>query len=164
MVAVIQSEMPHNHQLDLHFASKELDTIKEHVPEEWLTSLVTNTDTTVANVLSTLPSTSFAHFACHGRQDITNPLNSALILADGDLKVSKIMEIHIPNASLAFLSAGETAKGDTKLPDEAMHLAATMLFAGYRGVVGTMWSVSLLTIHADSLVILGVCMMRMVPK
>ncbi|KAJ7226876.1 hypothetical protein GGX14DRAFT_348119 [Mycena pura] len=33
-----------------------------------------------------------------------------------------------------------TAKGDEKVPDEAIHLAATMLFTGFRGVVGTMWS------------------------
>jgi CHAT domain-containing protein len=41
--------------------------------------------------------------------------------------------------SLAFLSACETAKGDKTIPDEAMHLAATLLFAGFRGVVATMW-------------------------
>ena len=44
--------------------------------------------------------------------------------------------------SLAFLSACETAKGDSKTPDEAIHLAATLLFqlfAGFRGVVATMW-------------------------
>jgi CHAT domain-containing protein len=40
---------------------------------------------------------------------------------------------------LAFLSACETAKGDEKSPDEAMHLAATMIFAGFRGVIATMW-------------------------
>jgi CHAT domain-containing protein len=134
--------MPRNRSLDLHFASKELDMIKQHVPAECLTSLATNADTTVANVLSCLPRTSFAHFACHGSQNINNPLDSALILGDRDLKVSEIMQSRIPSASLAFLSACETAKGDENLPDEAMHLASAMLFAGYRGVVGTMWSVS----------------------
>jgi CHAT domain-containing protein len=64
---------------------------------------------------------------------------SALLLDDGDLKVSNIVGQHIPNASLAFLSACETAKGDQRTPDEVVHLAATMLFAGFRGVVGTMW-------------------------
>ncbi|KAF7358015.1 CHAT domain-containing protein [Mycena venus] len=41
--------------------------------------------------------------------------------------------------SLAFLSACETAKGDKSVPDEALHLAATLLFTGFRGVVATMW-------------------------
>ncbi|KAJ7090527.1 hypothetical protein C8R44DRAFT_648274 [Mycena epipterygia] len=30
--------------------------------------------------------------------------------------------------------------GNEKVPDEAIHLAGTMLFAGFRGVVGTMWT------------------------
>jgi CHAT domain-containing protein len=40
---------------------------------------------------------------------------------------------------LAFLSACETAKGDATTPDEAMHLAASLLFAEFGGVVATMW-------------------------
>ena len=32
--------------------------------------------------------------------------------------------------------------GDEGLSDEAIHVAAGMLFAGYGGVVGTMWSIS----------------------
>ena len=63
------------------------------------------------------------------------------LLGNGNLKVSKIIQKRNTNASLAFLSACETAKGDKGSPDEAMHLAATMLFAGFCGVVGTMWSV-----------------------
>jgi tetratricopeptide (TPR) repeat protein len=156
VLAVIQSTMPRNRHLDLNFASEELNMIKRHVPPEWLTSLTSNADTTVANILSCLPRISFAHFACHGSQNIINPLNSALLLGDRDLTVSEIMQSHIPNASLAFLSACETAKGDELIPDEAMHLASAMLFAGYRGVVGTMWSVSSVFFAsncADSLII-----------
>jgi CHAT domain-containing protein len=116
--------------------------IERHVPKTWLTKLGTKEEpASVGRVLSLLPDASFVHFACHGLQDLVDPLESALLLGDGDLKVSKIMQNSIQNASLAFLSACETAKGDEKIPDEAMHLAGTMLFAGFRGVVGTMWSV-----------------------
>jgi CHAT domain-containing protein len=62
-----------------------------------------------------------------------------LILDDGNLKVSQIMQQSTPNALLAFLCACQTAMGDEKIPDEAIHLGATMLFAGFRGVVATMW-------------------------
>jgi CHAT domain-containing protein len=41
--------------------------------------------------------------------------------------------------TLAFLSPCETVKGDANLPYEAMHLAAILMFAGFRGVVGMMW-------------------------
>jgi hypothetical protein len=51
------------------------------------------------------------------------------------------MELKLDNAFLAFLSAGETAKGDRMQPDQAMHLAAAMLFSGFKSVVATMWYV-----------------------
>ena len=38
--------------------------------------------------------------------------------------------------------ACQTSKGDEKLSEEAVHLAAGMLAAGYVGVVATMWSIS----------------------
>ena len=47
-----------------------------------------------------------------------------------------------PHGGLAFLSACQTAMGDENLSDEAIHIAAGMLFAGYSRVVGTMWSIS----------------------
>ncbi|KAJ7242440.1 hypothetical protein C8J57DRAFT_1084300, partial [Mycena rebaudengoi] len=90
---------------------------------------------------------SLVHFACHGTQDAENPLDSGVILSDGRLKVSKLMsrpentehrDIE-GKMALAILSACETGKGDENLPDEAMHLAATPLFAGFRRVVATMW-------------------------
>ncbi|KAJ7720183.1 CHAT domain-containing protein [Mycena metata] len=141
MLAVIQPEIPGDHRLDLRFTLEELRMIEQHVPKTWLTKLGTKEGPTyVERVLSLLPEASFVHFACHGLQDLVNPLESALVLGDGNLTVSKIMQNPIQNASLAFLSASETAMGDEKVPDEAIHLAATMLFAGFRGVVGTMWT------------------------
>ncbi|KAJ7856005.1 CHAT domain-containing protein [Mycena leptocephala] len=49
--------------------------------------------------------------------------------------------LSLPNADLAFLSACQTATGSQQLQDESVHLAAGMLLAGYRGVIGTMWSI-----------------------
>jgi len=50
------------------------------------------------------------------------------------------MKLNLPRASLAFLSACETAKGSADQPDQVLHLAATMLFVGFPSVIGTMWS------------------------
>jgi CHAT domain-containing protein len=80
-----------------------------------------------------------AHLACHGVQDQEDPLNSGFCLGDGKLTVSNLMVIKLEHAFLAFLSACETAKGDKNLPDQAIHLAAAMLFCGFRSVVATMW-------------------------
>jgi CHAT domain-containing protein len=49
------------------------------------------------------------------------------------------MKHPMPNASLAFLNTCQTAKGDGKSPDEVMHIAASLVFAGFHGVVGTIW-------------------------
>ncbi|KAJ7466381.1 TPR-like protein [Mycena latifolia] len=84
----------------------------------------------------------WAHFACHGIQDIFTPTNSALLLAGSSkLTLSNIIQLQLPHADLAFLSACQTATGSKHLVDEAVHLTAGMLLAGYRGVIGTMWSI-----------------------
>jgi CHAT domain-containing protein len=83
----------------------------------------------------------WVHFACHGVQDAASPTDSAFILIDGRLALKEIMKQSFSHAELAILSACQTAKGDSKLTDEAVHLAAGLLMAGYGNVVGTMWSI-----------------------
>ncbi|KAJ7478768.1 tetratricopeptide repeat-containing protein [Mycena galericulata] len=139
MTAVIEPHAPGCS--DLPGTEMELEKIKSRVPSQWLTSLNSPTQDIVMDHLQI---SSVVHFACHGIQDLENPLNSGLILSDGRLDVSRIMHAPVNNVTansmkLAFLSACETAKGDAKTPDEAMHFAATLLFAGFNGVVATMW-------------------------
>ena len=118
----------------------ELRKVEKHVSGDYLVRLgVPEAAASVDNVALHLSDTCIAHFACHGIQDRTNPLDSALMLDDGPLPVSRIMKTSMPSASLVFLCACETAKGDVNVPDEAMHLAGTMLYAGFRGAVATMW-------------------------
>jgi CHAT domain-containing protein len=78
------------------------------------------------------------HLACHGQQ-ADSPLDSAILLSDGRLTIQDLMSIRLPDAVLAFLSACQTARGSEDLPDQAVHLAASMLFCGFRSVIGTMW-------------------------
>jgi CHAT domain-containing protein len=93
----------------------------------------------VHEVVAALPRAHIVHLACHGIQDQNDPLSSGFCLSDGKLTVSELMEIKLDHAFLAFLSACETAKGDKEQPDQAIHLAAAMLFCGFRSVVATMW-------------------------
>jgi CHAT domain-containing protein len=87
-----------------------------------------------------LPSATLVHIACHGLQHPEQPLESAFYLSkDGTLSVSDLMKLDLKGAHLAFLSACETAKGDRVQSDQAIHLAATMLFVGFKSVVATMW-------------------------
>lgn len=84
---------------------------------------------------------SWVHLACHAEQNINDPIESAFRLEDGGLSLSRIMTKSLPNADFAFLSACQTATGADELSDEAVHLAAGMLAAGYRSVIATMWSI-----------------------
>ena len=81
------------------------------------------------------------HFACHATQDLENPLKSGFYLQDGRLELVDIMKLKFAVRDLAFLSASQTSTGTEKLSEEAVHLAAGMLAAGYRSVVATMWSI-----------------------
>jgi CHAT domain-containing protein len=89
-------------------------------------------------VLEQMPVTNILHLACHGVQN-ADPLKSCFILNDGRLTISALMKLNLPDAMLAFLSACETAKGDKDQPDQVVHLAASMLFCGFRSVIATMW-------------------------
>jgi hypothetical protein len=93
----------------------------------------------VREVAEALPRADIVHLACHGVQNREDPLESGFCLGDGRLSVSELMNIKLDRAILAFLSACETAKGDEAQPDQTIHLAAAMLFCGFRSVIGTMW-------------------------
>jgi CHAT domain-containing protein len=134
MMAVIQPDAPGQKQLPCTL--DELQEIETHVPDKYLVRLLRGS---VEDTVSYLPAATIAHFACHGQQHAQNPLESTLVLHDGQLKVSQMMQRSMPNASLAFLSACETAMGNQNLPDEVIHLGATLLFAGFHGVVATLW-------------------------
>jgi hypothetical protein len=96
------------------------------------------TEATRERIMTDLPGHPFAHFACHGTQDLLNPAQSALRLSDGPLSVLDLAALRL-SGDLAFLSACSTAAAGTALPDEAIHLAAAVQAAGYRHVVATLW-------------------------
>jgi CHAT domain-containing protein len=98
--------------------------------------------TTVEDTSRVMQAASIVHLACHGIQDTHDATQSGFCLGDGRLTIAKLMELKLDNAFLAFLSACETAKGDQEQPDQAMHLAAAMLFSGFKSVVATMWYVN----------------------
>lgn len=154
---MLYSQAPRSPSLDLHksqvlavalplesqlpAAHQEVDIVEKHALKLHFTRLM-ETDATVDNVVKGMFSANFVHFACHGQQSLVDSTQSALLLAgNSHLTLAKISQLQLPSAELAFLSACQTATGDEKLSQEAVHLAAGMLLAGYRGVVATMWSI-----------------------
>lgn len=98
-------------------------------------------EATVEAVLEKMKTHSWCHFACHGIQNAFDPTQSSFALHDGSLTLQRMMSISLSSAELAFLSACQTASGEERLPEEAVHLAMGMLGMGFRTVLATMWSV-----------------------
>ncbi|KAJ7281865.1 CHAT domain-containing protein [Mycena rebaudengoi] len=99
---------------------------------------------TPARVLPALQQHAYVHFACHAAQHAEEPFQSAFKLHGGaTLSVLDLVQADSAHtADFAFLSACETATGDGATPDEAIHLAAAVQFAGFRSVVGTLWQMA----------------------
>ncbi|TEB27234.1 hypothetical protein FA13DRAFT_1794870 [Coprinellus micaceus] len=104
-------------------------------------SKVEGNDITVDECIRYLERFSSVHLASHASQNAANPLQSKFLFHKGTLDLATIMRGNLKNADLAFLSACQTSTGNEKLSDEAVHLAAGVLAAGYRRVVATMWSI-----------------------
>lgn len=103
-------------------------------------TVLNDQDGTVASVLEGIERHDWVHLACHGIQD-QDSLRSSFLLHDDRLTLKTLMGTSFKNAEIAFLSACQTATGDVELPEEAIHLAAGMLMAGFRTVFATMWSI-----------------------
>jgi CHAT domain-containing protein len=141
LLAVSQPATPH--QQWLPGTEHEIDAIQAIQASTGRLSInrLSDREATVAAVLQGMKECNWIHLACHGVQDAAHATNSAFILVDGQLKLKEIMKQSFSHTELAVLSACQTAKGDKNLRDEAIHLAAGMLMAGYGSIVASMWSI-----------------------
>ncbi|KAG1828839.1 CHAT domain-containing protein [Suillus variegatus] len=104
-------------------------------------SKITSADATKSRALCALRDNTWLHLACHGTQRLDEPFESAFLMRDQPLSLLDIAQMDLSRHQFAFLSACETAVGDFSTPDEAIHLAAGLQFAGVKSVVGTLWKV-----------------------
>ncbi|KAA1476449.1 hypothetical protein DENSPDRAFT_843415 [Dentipellis sp. KUC8613] len=126
--------------MSLPGVKREIEAIKNIVPAQNLILPATDeTGSTLSSTVQALGDASLVHFACHGQQNANDALESGFVLDGGRLTLSKLMDMQLPRAQFAFLGACETAKGDKGQPDQTVHLAAAMMFVGFKSVVGTMW-------------------------
>ncbi|CEL56610.1 hypothetical protein RSOLAG1IB_11971 [Rhizoctonia solani AG-1 IB] len=120
---------------------KEIEHIVGHIKNKVQHSLLLGEQATVAAVLKEMQEHDSVHFACHASQEIVEPTKTGIHLHDGTLDLATLNQQPYKSRSLAFLSACQTAQGDPRLPDEAIHLGAALLMTGYPTVIATMWSV-----------------------
>jgi hypothetical protein len=142
-VRVVAVAMPHTPGAsDLPGAQAETSWLQQRFPGQ--VTVLTGTQATHDTVLAALPAGQWAHFACHGDSDLSNPSASYLLLTDHQqrpLTVMDVSRLRLDDARLAFLSACSTARPGGLLADEAIHLASAFQLAGYRHVIATLWPI-----------------------
>ena len=111
------------------------------MPPDVTFDVVTGKAATIEGTVQTFRDHRWVHLACHGAQHAERPFDSGFAMGDGKLTLMRIIQERYTNSEFAFLSACHTAVGDASTPDEALHLAAGMQFAGFNGVIGTLWRV-----------------------
>jgi hypothetical protein len=98
-------------------------------------------DATSRAVLPAMDTAALVHFLCHGRANLSDPLLSGLLLADGLLTVRTLLARPPLQRQLVVLSACESHLGGTAAPDEIIGLPAALFQAGALGVIAAQWKV-----------------------
>jgi tetratricopeptide (TPR) repeat protein len=120
----------------------ELEVVARHLPPPGRATHLLGPAATRQAVLDALPAHSWLHLSCHGFQDPDDPSLSAFLLDDQPLTLADLTALKLPETDLAYLAACQTAAGDRRLPDEALHLSGALQLAGYRHVLAAVWNVS----------------------
>ncbi|KAG1724862.1 CHAT domain-containing protein [Suillus lakei] len=142
--AAIGQNLPTGHSDTLHGVEPELELVRNLLPPPPTVSFtkVTSVNATKSRALHALRDNTWLHFACHGTQNYEEAFKSAFLMRDQPISLLDITRMDLSRHEFAFLSACETAVGDFHTPDEVIHLAAGLQFAGVESVVGTLWAVN----------------------
>ncbi len=123
----------------LWFSSREVARISELWPPPARVTTIGDGDH--GAVMRQLAGHTVWHFACHCRVYPERILDSALLLDGAELSLRTVLELAPAPRRLAILSACETHRSGSQLPDEAMGLPTGLLQAGFAGVVASHWAV-----------------------
>ncbi|BAZ33487.1 TPR repeat-containing protein (plasmid) [Cylindrospermum sp. NIES-4074] len=97
----------------------------------------------VSNYRKLLQKVQVIHSSHHAQSRLDNPLESALILADGRITLSQLLtpSWRTPQLEDVFLSCCETGLGVAEITDDILTLSTAFLCAGARSVISTLWAV-----------------------
>ncbi|MEO3858337.1 CHAT domain-containing tetratricopeptide repeat protein [Acrocarpospora sp. B8E8] len=98
---------------------------------------LTGEDATAEAALAALDGAGLAHLAAHGRVNLTNPLFSALSLADGPLTVYDLERLAEP-PRMVILAACESGRSVVRAGDELLGLSATFLALGTQCIIASL--------------------------
>jgi CHAT domain-containing protein/tetratricopeptide (TPR) repeat protein len=128
-------------ETELPSVGAELDNIGQRVDGLAIFTRIDGEESCTSRVVEELRKNEWVHLACHGLPNRKHPFESAFALRDGHFTIQRIIGCDLKNPEFAYLSACHTTVGDEESPDEVIHLASAMQFAGFRSVIGTMWAV-----------------------
>ena len=126
---------------ELHSVGTELTNIGQRIDSRAMFTRIEGHDSCISRVADELSRNEWVHLACHGLPNRKQPFESAFALYDGHFTIQRIIQCDLKCPEFAYLSACHTTVGDEESPDEVIHLASAMQFAGFRSVIGTMWAV-----------------------
>ncbi|WP_083389727.1 CHAT domain-containing tetratricopeptide repeat protein [Trichormus sp. NMC-1] len=100
-------------------------------------------EASISNYRQLLQKVQVIHSSHHAQSRLDNPLESALILADGRITLGQLLTPgwRTPQLEDVFLSCCETGLGTTEITDDILTLSTGFLCAGARTVISTIWSV-----------------------
>jgi hypothetical protein len=105
------------------------------------TDVLAREQATKQNIIEKLSKAPVVHFACHGAFYMTDPMSSSLILADGELTLAEIYQVHLQPGALVVLSACETGLAGNTFINEYQGLPAGFIYAGAAAIVSSFWKV-----------------------
>ncbi|MEH1997524.1 MAG: CHAT domain-containing protein [Nostoc sp.] len=97
----------------------------------------------VSNYRQLIQKVQVIHSSHHARSRLDNPLESALILADGCITLSQLLtpSWRTPQLEDVFLSCCETGLGIAQITDDILTFSTGFLCAGAKSVISTLWTV-----------------------
>ncbi|BCJ76195.1 CHAT domain-containing protein [Catellatospora sp. IY07-71] len=136
-VAVAYSET--ESQVLLPGVSRELAALVALLGEQL--RILAGADATRDGVLAALDRYPWVHIACCAISDPARPSASRLMLADGQLSVSDVRARPLRDAEVAVLAACAAGRSDAGASAAAVHITSAWHLAGFRQVIGSLWSV-----------------------
>ncbi|KAG2117705.1 CHAT domain-containing protein [Suillus clintonianus] len=124
--AAIGQNHPPGHSLPLEAVEPELELVRRLIPPTISFTKVTSAESTRSRTLQALQDNRWLHLRVTEHK-------------------TYIIQTDLSRHEFAFLSACGTALGDFETPDEVIHLAAALQFAGVKSTTGTFWTVDDMT-------------------
>ncbi|MEH1945319.1 MAG: CHAT domain-containing tetratricopeptide repeat protein [Nostoc sp.] len=100
-------------------------------------------EASVSNYRQLIQKVQVIHSSHHAESRPYNPLESALILADGHITLGQLLtpSWRTPQLEDVFLSCCETGLGVAEITDDILTLSTGFLCAGAKSVISTLWAV-----------------------